>query len=141
MNYTKSIIFFFILLLSQGVMAQTLLSEEELAEQKVFKNLDKALKDPNKVYILDLSGQDLDKLPRDIGRFRRVQILKLTNNNLSELPREMTRLRNLQVLYLDSNNFTKLNFDFSNPIFYKNLEKLYLGHNPLKELPQNLKER
>ncbi|RLD64660.1 MAG: hypothetical protein DRI84_08455 [Bacteroidetes bacterium] len=129
-----------LLLFIQPLFAQTLLSEEDLEEERVYKNLEKALKKPSEVYILDLSGQGLDKIPRDIGRFRRLQILKLTNNNLGELPREMTRLVNLQILYLDSNNFNTINFDVSNPRFYSNLEQIYLGFNPLRNIPEDIKK-
>ena len=138
MNY-KLLLLIALALFFQPLMAQTsLLSEEDLEEETVFKNIEKALKNPSEVFILDLSGQGLDKIPRDVGRFRKLQILILTNNNIGELPREMTRLRSLQVLYLDSNNFNTINFDVSNPMYYGNLEKLYIGHNPLREVPEEL---
>jgi len=138
MNY-KLLLLITISLFVQPLLAQSsLLSEEDLKEEKVYKNLEKALKNPSEVYILDLSGQGLDKIPRDVGRFRKLQVLILTNNNIGELPREMTRLRNLQILYLDSNNFNTINFDLSNPMYYGRLEKLYIGYNPLRELPVEL---
>lgn len=140
MNY-KILLSIALIFLIQPLLAQSgLLSEEDLAEERVYKSIDKALKNISEVYILDLSGQGLDKIPRDVGRFRNLQVLILTNNNLGELSRELTRLRYLQVLYLDSNNFNTINFDMSNPKYYNSLERLYIGHNPLREVPEALKD-
>ncbi len=116
-----------------------LLSEEELENATVYTNFDKALKKAAEVYVLDLSSQGLDKLPKTISRFRNVQKLILTDNQLSELPPQLARLRKLQTLYIDSNNIESLYFDTSDPRAWQNIEYLYVGFNPLKSIPENIK--
>lgn len=130
-----------LILVSSTSFAQAkLLTEEELELSEVFTDIDKALKDVEKVYILDLSSKGLDKLPKTISRFRNLQKLILTDNQLTEVPAELGRLKKLQTLYIDSNNIQSLYFDTSDPRAFQNIEYLYVGFNPLKTIPENIKD-
>ncbi len=115
------------------VMAQTdLLDAQSLSEEKVFESLAEALKEPEKVFILDLSEQSLASLSPEIAQLKRLQILYLNNNELAELPPEIIQLENLQWLDLYANRLSALPSGFEN---LKNLTHLDLGDNRFREIP------
>jgi len=139
--FQKLLLSIVILLISTNSFAQSkaLLSEEELAEVKVFTNIDKALKKVEDVYILDLSSQGLDNIPKTITRFRNLQKLILTDNQLTEFPPVLARMKKLQTIYVDSNQIETLYLNTSDSRSFQNLENLYVGFNPLKAIPENIK--
>ena len=139
--FQKLILSIAVLLTSTNSFAQSksLLSEEELAEAKVYTNIDKALKKAAEVYVLDLSSQGIDKLPKTITRFRNLQKLILTDNQLTEFPPELARMKKLQTIYVDSNQIVTLYLNTSDSRSFQNLENLYVGFNPLKAIPENIK--
>ena len=49
----------------------------ELRKVKVYTSLQEAFKNPDKVYALDLSGQKLKELPKDIEKLKNLEILWL----------------------------------------------------------------
>ncbi len=55
----------------------TFLTADQLKKEKPFTDLDKAMKNPEKVIVLDLSGKRLEELPESIGSFKNLQVLKL----------------------------------------------------------------
>lgn len=58
--------------------------------------------------VLDLSGQNLFALPKEIKYLKGVQNLNLSNNHLHTLPSEIELLSTLDTLDLGSNQFTIL---------------------------------
>jgi len=92
-----------------SVFAQgKLLSSKKLKKQKVYTNLEEALKTPEKVYRLDLDGSKqeaviLKSFPNDIYKFTNLQELNLSNNEIAEFPVDLTKLVNLQILDLSFN--------------------------------------
>lgn len=97
-----------------------------------YTDLDSALKTPDKVYKLSLTGKDLKKLPPEIGQLKNLQILNLNDNKLKALPPEIGDLGNLQVLSLLNNNLRYIPDEFRK---LKSLEVLYLGKNKIVEMP------
>ncbi len=128
-----------LVLLSFISIGQTIMDEEELLEQKVFTDIDKALKKPTEVIILDLSSKGMDAIPKSVSRFRNLQVLILTDNQISEMPETLSKLRKLQKLFLDSNNIETINLNTTDSRNFANLEELYIGYNPLKNIPVNIK--
>lgn len=129
-----------LLILSSIVFGQSLLSEEELDKQEVYTDYEKALKNTAEVIIIDLSSQGLDAVPKTIYRFRNLQVLILSDNQITELPESLRKLRKLQKLYVDHNNIENLYFNTSDGRSFENLEEIYAGYNPLKTIPENLKD-
>ncbi len=86
--------------------------------------------------VLNLSGQNLNKLPS--GTFDKTDLdeLNLSHNNLNgSLPSEVGRLQNLKVLNLSNNNFTGVPAEIGS---LKNLELLDLSNNSITGLPNEL---
>ena len=120
-------------------LGQSVMDESELELQETFTDIEDALKDPVEVIILDLSSKGLTEIPKSLSRFRNLQILILSDNQISEMPEFISKLRKLQVLYIDSNNIENLYFNTTDDRNFANLEEIYVGFNPIKTVPENLK--
>ncbi len=85
---------------------------------------------------LDLSNQELRKVPNETFNQTAVQELNLANNSLEgSLPGEIRFLKNLKVLNLSNNNFTGVPAEIGQ---LSNLEVLDLSNNNLTGLPNEL---
>ena len=128
-NFMQKLIFTFIFILSVAIcFAQ---------EDKEYTSLEEALANPNEVYKLDLSDQDLTAFPKEILQFKNLEKLYLMNNQLTELPAEISELQNLESLLLVDNQFTEFPKEVCS---LKNLEYLYLPDNQLQNLPAEISE-
>jgi Leucine-rich repeat (LRR) protein len=128
------ILFFFCFFFGSAVVwAQgNLLSSKELATTEVYTSLKKASKNPEKVYRLDLSFQQLTEFPKEILLFKNLQVLDLQGNKIKELPEELGTLSNLQKLNLKGNRLETISISK-----LKYLEDLNLSENKaIKSLPQ-----
>ena len=61
---------------------------------KTYTDLSEALKEPNKVQILDLSNQELTQIPSKIGQLPRLIEFRLYNNQIKVIPPEIVQLTN-----------------------------------------------
>lgn len=102
--------------------------------ERIFGNLNEALKQPEKVCRLDLCCQ-LTKVPPEVGKLSNLQVLKLSNNQLTQLPPEIGNLTKLKTLDLSWNQFSQ----FPTPILkLENLENLYLIGNNISSIPSKI---
>ena len=62
---------------------------------KTFTDLSEALTKKDKVQVLDLSNQSLNRVPIEIGQLTNLTYLQLGENQIEELPPEIFRLINL----------------------------------------------
>ena len=81
---------------------------------------------------LDLSREELEYLPPEIGDLVHLVELDLTGNQLKELPAEIGNLTNLTRLNARNNQLTKLPSELGGLV---NLKGLFLQENQLTELP------
>lgn len=105
----------------QKPTSETMPVDEECPEIKnyiVYVSLKEANTDPERVEILDLTGQEFTDFPKDILRYTNLKELILTNLGLSDLPEPIGNLQYLQRLNLDGNDLTRL------PSSLKNLKCL-----------------
>lgn len=102
--------------------------------EKEYTKLEEALKDPEKVFRLNLQNQQLDEL-KEISKFKNLQYLNLRNTHLSSVPQEIISLQNLKVLDIGDNEIALLpkNFDA-----LKNLTELYLDKEKNLQLEEDL---
>jgi len=84
---------------------------------------------------LNLNGNKLKTLPREINRLVSLQFLSVDHNHLSSVPTEICHLINLTELHLADNQISSLPEDMA---FLRNLTKLYVHKNFIEELPEGL---
>ena len=68
-----------------------------------YYSLTEALKDADKVKILDLSSQQLTDLPAEFGQLIQLQVLNLYQNRFPLFPDVIPDLTSLRQLHLDNN--------------------------------------
>lgn len=124
----------FILLSAFKVNAQVIPDSSMI--KKEYSSLEEALKEPDKVYRLNLSNQNL-KLPADSvwAKFQNLEYLSLKNNHLKNVPIGLSYLNKLKVLDLSSNDFKLLPQSLSK---LENMEEIYLNDEKNIELEKSL---
>lgn len=108
-----------------------LFSLEELRQQRIYNDINSLPKDLDSVYRLDLSEQQLTKIPEIVSKLTNLQELNLSQNNLSNL-NGFENLSNLQVLNIGMNDFKTFPIEITK---YKNLKILSLWWNDIKTFP------
>jgi Leucine-rich repeat (LRR) protein len=125
---------FGIILLHFSVYAQ-LLSPNQLEQQPVYTSLAEALKNPEKVYRLDLSKHKLQSIPKELFSLYNLQELNLAKNKIREIPPEIGNLTNLQKLNVSRNKIT----NFPSTIgALTNLSELIANQNDIYILPPEI---
>ncbi|MDH5682097.1 MAG: leucine-rich repeat domain-containing protein [Spirochaetota bacterium] len=98
------------------------------AKYKVYKNLEEAISEADKVEVLDLSGQKINSFPKELLKLPRLRRLSLSFNQIKEIPESIVQMKSLKVLGLVDNQITVLPDNISQ---LKGLRVLYLMKNPL----------
>lgn len=117
------------ILISQSILGQ---SEDK---SKEFTKINEALKNPEKVYRLNLSNQEIKWSTIDWSKFKNLEYINLKNDHLKEIPVGLTKIKSLKTIDLSGNDFKKLPESFSNLI---NLEEVYLNDEKNIDLPKTL---
>ncbi|MEH1930466.1 COR domain-containing protein [Nostoc sp.] len=104
-----------------------------MTNEELLQIIEQAARD--KVTELDLSGEGLTTLPREIVQLTNLQSLDLSINRLSSLPPEIVQLTNLQSLYLTDNQLSSLAPEI---VQLTNLQSLNLSINRLSSLPPEI---
>lgn len=82
-----------------------LLSQAALDSTKEFYSIESAMKEPDKVYRLQLTKKKYKVLPEEIRHFRNLNALDLSKNKLKELPAWMGELKYMQEFHAPNNKF------------------------------------
>ncbi len=104
-------------------------------KQHTFYNLEEAIKNPEQVYGLDLSGQNLTEFPIKILKLINLRTLNLSVNKITEIPDEISKLTNLTTIRLYNNNLNTLPESIGD---LKNLNELDCRKNQLMMLPESI---
>jgi Leucine-rich repeat (LRR) protein len=92
----------------------------------------------NRETTLDLSGQELIVVPRELGFLKSLEALYLQRNKLTSVPPEIGELTRLRTLDLSGNNLENLPWTIAN---LAKLENLFIKGNPLSSLPAEVVNR
>ena len=125
---------FFFIFAIQITLGQTTIDAAKT--NKEFTSLEEALKNPEKVYNLNLSNQNIS-IPKEAwSKFVNLEILSFKNDHLKEIPEEIGFLKNLKVLDLSGNDFTSLPKSLSE---LDHLEELFLNDEKYLQFDKNKK--
>lgn len=86
---------------------------------------------------IDLSNQNLTKIPEDIFELKNLKKLILRNNKIKMIPQEIEKLKKLETLDLSGNN---INNFYSKVCTLKKLKILNLNNNKIKTIPIQIKQ-
>lgn len=126
------IILALVILSSMPATAQ-LLDAVALDTVRTYRSLEKALKEPDKVYRLDLSGQKLKAVPEEVYTFKNLNALDVSNNKLKELPERIGEFKHLQELRASRNKLVQLPTGLCKLVHLKRMD---VSRNALVGLPK-----
>lgn len=118
-----------------GKLTKTIPEATPCANEKVYKSLEEALKNPKEVCLLNLRNSQLKTLPSEIGQLTKLVNLDISGNSLAELPPEIGNLVNLITLTAYTSKLTKLPKDIK---YLTNLVNLVLYDNQLTQIPPEI---
>jgi Leucine-rich repeat (LRR) protein len=107
-------------------------NSEQLNREVWFTSLEDAMREPEKVYKLNLKGQKLKQFPEEIFQLPNLHLLDLSDNKIKIIPDRINELVYLKSLNLTDN---KIRFLPKNLQYLSQLTSLYLGSNKLIEVP------
>lgn len=120
-------------LLWAAPLSAQLLDALALDSVRTYRSLERALKEPQLVYRLDLSGAKLKEFPTDIRQLTNLNALDLSGNKLKELPDWITELVHLQELRLSRNKFEAIPAALCR---LRHLKRLDMSRNAITGLPE-----
>ena len=104
---------------------------------KEYNNINAALKEPDKVQVLDLGGQDHKTLPRALVKLSKMTSINLLGNNLKTFPVILTELPQLEEASFASTGMKYIGREIGR---LKNLRILILDFNALDNVPAEIGE-
>ena len=111
-------------------------------EQSIFYSIENAMKNPEKVEILDLHFKSLKRVPKEVFLFANLKELILWNNEIEDLPENLGDLPNLEKLELSGNLISKIPSSIKNLHIrlkvFRNFRKIYFLTLQLNLNPYNV---
>lgn len=101
-------------------------------ENKVYKNVEVALRNVDSVFILDLSKNKLTTFPLEILKLVNLKKLILKKNKLTALPLELRELKNLEYISIEKNKIVTFPLAFCSLL---KLKTLVICRNPMVNMP------
>jgi Leucine-rich repeat (LRR) protein len=102
---------------------------------KEYTSISEALKEPEKVFRLNLSNQNINISNENWSKFINLEYLNLKGDHLKEIPDGITTIKSLKSIDLSGNDFIYLPQKFLN---LTNLEELFLNDEKYLNLPKTL---
>lgn len=126
----KKTVLIFLLLVNLPLFSQN----KEIDSSMVFTSMEKALKNPEQVFHLDLSNKRLKDLPADLNKFTRLKSLNLSKNKLKSVG-SLSFLKGLEEIDLSKNKLK--DFPEEVTVLYT-LERLDIGGNDIDSIPPSI---
>ena len=120
-----------------GLSSNSLTAQIDANSNKWFTNLKDALSEADRVYKLDLSGQGLTEIPKELSAFPNLNELRIMDNLISTVGTELSENTRLESLDLSGNQIESIDFNnlSENAL---NLKFLILRENSLEEIDASI---
>lgn len=102
-----------------------------------YKDLNLAIRKKEKVLSIDVSRQNLKKLPKKLYKLINLVSINLLGNQFTEFPSVLNELKTLDEISLSTNKLTKVSSEIGQ---LKNLRILIMNNNQLTSLPKEIGE-
>ncbi len=120
--------------------ASSLSAQYYLAKNNTwYTDLNEALKNPERVFLLDLSKKNLKEIPKAIGHFKNLEALILSDNHISEIGNSLSHLKKLQAIELNNNLIKEVDFTIFKNSKYT-LQEIYLRNNQLSSIHDQINQ-
>ena len=103
-----------------------------LANKKTYRSFYEAIQNPLDVFKLNMSGMQIQKIPKEIGEMKNLQELILSKNQIKEIPVEIGQCKNLQIINLFKNRIEVIPVEIKD---LTHLQMLFLGRNKISRAP------
>ena len=130
-----SLISFLLLCFSYCSFFSQQLPFDHLDTCKKYKSIEQALKNPDLVYVLDLSKKKLTKIPKEISFFKNLHVLKLSKNKLSTIDSSIVFPKHILEINLSKNQLEEIPEAI---LATKSLKRLIANQNSIKSIPENI---
>jgi len=128
----RFILVFQLFMITMGTLHAQLLDAVALDSMRTYRSLDRALKEPELVYRLDLSGEKLKTFPEELYLLKNLNALDLSGNKLKELPARLGEFIYMQEFRASKNKLKK----FPEAVCkWVHLKRLDMSRNALDSLP------
>lgn len=117
------------------ILCSVMMFSQNNDKSKEYTSINEALKEPEKVFRLNLSNQNITISNDSWAKFINLEYLNLKGDHLKEIPIAITTIKSLKTLDLSGNDFKVLPDEFSN---LTSLEEIYLNEEKNMLLPKTL---
>jgi Leucine-rich repeat (LRR) protein len=135
MKISRVNIFLFLLVLGSFSSRAQMLDSLTLSQEPEYTDLTEALKNPEKVYKLNLRKNKLKEIPPEVFTLTNLQELNISKNKLTKIPKDISKLTKLEVLDVSANEIDTLYPEIGLLI---NIKKLILNQNVIAHLPSTI---
>ncbi len=120
-----------------GLASNGLIAQYDVNSNKWFTNLQDALSEPERVFKLDLSGQGLREIPKEISLLTNLNELRIKDNLITSVGEELAENTRLESIDLSGNQLESIDFNnlSQNAL---NLKFLILRENSLESIDSSL---
>ncbi len=120
-----------------GITTELQIDQQKLALETIFKIINYSPQISPKIKNIDLSGNNLNTLPKQIADLENLSVLNLSDNQIEDFPNDILKLKKLEVLLLGNNKIREIPQKISS---LENLKILDLSKNQVANLPAELEE-
>nr|NQU92115.1 leucine-rich repeat domain-containing protein [Bacteroidota bacterium] len=135
MKHPSNIIIYSVLIILSLCISCNQSKEITVGKYKRYKNLEKAIKNPESVLYLDLSNQELDHVPQEVWSLINLEKINLSHNNLRTFPIDFCKLSKLKMINLNHNKIDSIDGCITK---LQSLEILWLKANLLSSVPYEM---
>jgi len=135
MKLTRFNIILFLFLLGGFSSRAQMLDSLALSQEPEYTDLTEALKNPDKVYKLNLRKNKLKEIPPAVFTLTNLQELNLSKNKLTKIPKDISKLTHLELLDVSANEIDTLYPEIG---LLVNIKKLILNQNLIAHLPSTI---